>query len=175
MKALIIYESLFGNTKAVAEAVADGLRDTFEVELAEPGSMPPAADRDLLVIGAPTHAFGLSRPSTRQDAAKRGEIRPGAADVGIREYLDVSPLLPNLPAAAFDTRVNKPRLPGSAARKAHRRLRRLGCRLVSSPTSFWVTGTEGPLLEGELERAREWGVRLAAAARGTTSKQDLRP
>lgn len=165
MKALIIFESMFGNTEAVARAVADGLRDTFEVELAEPGAMPPAAGRDLLVIGAPTHAFGLSRPSTRQDAARQGGTRPGTAEAGIREYLDVSPLLPNLPAAVFDTRVARPRMPGSAAHKAHRRLRRLGCRPLCPPETFWVSGTKGPLLDGELDRARAWAVRLAAAAR----------
>ena len=71
-------------------------------------------------VGGPTHAFGLSRPGTRQDAPRQGDVRPGTADVGIREYLDISPMLTG-PATAFE--VNKPLLPGSAAHKAHRRLR----------------------------------------------------
>ncbi|HET6480490.1 MAG TPA: flavodoxin domain-containing protein [Actinoplanes sp.] len=163
MKALVIYESMFGNTEAVAHAVADGLGEAFEVRLAEAREIPSADGFDLLVVGGPTHAFGLSRPGTRQDAARQGDVRPGTADVGIREYLDVSPMLTGLTAAAFDTKVDKPLLPGSAAHKAHRRLRRLGCRMAQPPESFKVNGTTGPLVAGELDRARTWARQLAAA------------
>ncbi|XVU28091.1 flavodoxin family protein [Actinoplanes sp. CA-054009] len=162
MKALIVYESLFGNTEAVARAVADGLKDLFEVQLAEVREMPSADGADLLIVGAPTHAFGLSRPRTRQDAARQGETRPGTADVGLREYLDVSPPRPGLAAAAFDTRIGKPFVPGSAAHKAHRRLRRLGARMIRPPESFRVDGTTGPLATGELDRARTWAAEIAA-------------
>ncbi|GID32385.1 flavodoxin family protein [Paractinoplanes brasiliensis] len=163
MKALVVYESMFGNTEAVARAVADGLGEAFEVRLAEARDIPSTDDVDLLVVGAPTHAFGLSRPSTRQDAAKKGEVRPATADVGIREYLDLLPARADLAAAAFDTKVAKPALPGSAAHKAHRRLRRLGCRMARPPETFKVTGTTGPLLAGELERAQRWAAELATA------------
>lgn len=163
MQALVVYESMFGNTELVARAIAGGLGDACDVKIADAATIPSAAGMDLLVVGAPTHAFGLSRPSTRQDAARQGTIRPGAAEVGLREYLDVSPMLTGLAAAAFDTKVDRPRLPGSAARKAHRRLRRLGCRMLAPPESFPVTGTKGPLVEGAAERARQWAIRLAAA------------
>ena len=65
-------------------------------------------------------------------------------------------------AAAFDTRIDKPRVPGSAARAAEKRLRRLGFRFVAAAESFYVTGTKGPLVPGEVERARLWAEQVAA-------------
>ncbi|MFC7530091.1 flavodoxin family protein [Actinoplanes sp. GCM10030250] len=165
MKALVVYESMFGNTAEVARAVADGLVGTFDVTLADVHDMPPAAEADLLVVGAPTHAFGLSRPGTRTDAAKQGEVRAGAAAVGIREYLECSPQLPGLPVAAFDTKVKMRFLPGSAARTALRQLHGLGCRRVLPAESFRVDGTTGPLLAGELDRARQWAKSVATEYR----------
>jgi hypothetical protein len=162
MKALVIYESMFGNTERVARAIAEGLAERCEVTLADVATMPLALGTDLLVIGGPTHAFGMSRPSTRESATQQGAVRPQAVDVGIREYLDCSPRLPGLPAAAFDTKINKPFLPGSAARKAQRRLRGLGCRIVLPAHSFLVTGTAGPLGEQQEQQARRWGADLAA-------------
>ncbi len=73
-------------------------------------------------------------------------------------------------AAAFDTRIKKPRLPGSAARAAEKRLRRLGFRILAPATSFYVTGTLGPLLGGEPQRARRWGELLGS--RFTTVRRD---
>jgi hypothetical protein len=160
MKALVVYESMFGNTELIAQAVAQELESAFDVTLAPAHDIPSADGVDLLVVGAPTHAFSLSRPGTREDAVRQGSTR--RPDVGLREYLDVSPML-TCAAAAFDTRVDKPRLPGSAARRAHRRLRRLGCRLPTAPESFRVSGTRGPLLPGEVDRARRWAGRVAAA------------
>ena len=162
MRALVVYESMFGNTAALARAVADGLGDTFEVTLADVHDSPPASDADLLVVGAPTHAFGMSRPATRTDAAKQGEVRTGAQEVGIREYLERSPQLAGLPVAAFDTKVKMRFLPGSAAREALRRLRGLGGRPVLPAENFRVAGTTGPLLDGELDRARRWAQAVAA-------------
>lgn len=161
MRALVVYESMFGNSEAIARAVADGLGDVFDVTLADVSAMPSADGVDLLVVGGPTHAFGLSRPATRADASKQGTIRAGAADVGLRDYLDVSPALTGIAAAAFDTRV-KALVPGSAAHKAHRRLRRLGCRMLLPAESFRVNGMTGPLVDGEVERARRWATALAA-------------
>lgn len=161
MKALVVYESMFGNTEAVARAVADRLSEAFDVTLSDVRTMPPARDVDLLVVGAPTHAWGLSRPSTRVDAARQGTIREGATEVGLREYLNLSPALTGVAAAAFDTRVDKA-WAGSAARKAHRELRRLGCRTILPAKNFAVAGTTGPLVEGERERAARWAAELAA-------------
>ena len=161
MKALVVYESMFGNTETIARAVADGLAETCEVTLADVASAPSAEGMDLLVAGAPTHAFGLSRPSSREQAKQSGAVRAGATAAGLREYLAAAPPLTGLAAATFDTRVDKP-ITGSAARTAHRRLRRLGCRMLVPPTGFRVAGTAGPLLAGEADRARRWAAGLAA-------------
>ena len=116
------------------------------------------------MIGGPTHAFGMSRPSTRESAGQQGGVRPHALDLGIREYLDLLPQLPGMPAAAFDTKIDKPFLPGSAARRAHRQLRRLGCHMVLPAQSFLVRDTAGPLEVHEEKSARQWGANLAALA-----------
>jgi flavodoxin-like protein len=165
MKAMVIYESQFGNTEAIARAVAEGLGAACEVTLADVSTVPSTAGQDLLVLGGPTHAFGLSRPRTREDAGRMATVRRGATEIGLREYLNLSPTLAGLAAATFDTRIDKPRLPGSAARKAAHQLRRLGCRMVAAPESFRVTGTLGPLLAGESDRARRWAEGIAAALR----------
>jgi len=129
----------------------------FEVTVADVRTMPRAFGMDVIVVGGPTHAFGMSRPATREDAGE------GVADVGLREWLDTSPLLTGIAAAAFDTKVDKP-LTGSAGRKANGRLRRLGCRVLVPAESFHVGGTPGPLADGERERARRWGETVAEAA-----------
>jgi flavodoxin len=163
VKALVIYESMFGNTEAVARAVAEGMSDRFDVVVADVRTMPRAFGMDLIVVGAPTHAFGMSRPATRADAVRQGADRENVAEVGLREWLDTSPQLARTAAAAFDTKIDN-RMAGSAARKASRKLRRLGCRVIARPESYHVTGTPGPLMDGERERARQWGEKVAADA-----------
>ena len=170
MRPLVVYESMFGNTERIARAVADGLSETFEVTFADVNSMPPASGMDLIVAGGPTHAFGLSRPSTREQATRQGTVGSDAAGAGLREYLNCSPPLTDIPAVAFDTKVNKPRMPGSAAHKAQRQLRRLGCRIVLPAQSFFVSGTTGPLITGEEKRARDWGLALASAVMAAQHK-----
>jgi flavodoxin len=167
MKALVVYESMFGNTATIARTVADALGGHFEVTLAEAHAAPPAVGMDLVVVGGPTHAFGMTRPATRADAVRQGST--AAADFGLREWLDGCPTLTGTPAAAFDTRMSSP-LFGSAAHKAHRRLRRLGCVTVVPPQSFRVSGTPGPLLDGELDRAVRWAESVAQAALAAAHK-----
>lgn len=165
-RALVVYESMFGNTAAVAEAVASGLGGRLQVSLREVGSASTVvpADIDLLVVGGPTHAFGLSRPSTRSDAAEETDRPLVSTGLGLREWLDAATSQGlTCRAAAFDTRAARPRLPGSAARAAVRRLRRAGFQPVAAPASFYVTGTTGPLVEGELDRARRWAEGVAAS------------
>jgi hypothetical protein len=82
---------------------------------------------------------------------------------GLREWLTSLQAPAGVAAAAFDTRISKPRLPGSAARAAEKRLRRLGLRMVAPAASFYVEGTSGPLLEGEQERARRWGQSVGSS------------
>lgn len=164
MRVLVVYESMFGNTEAVARAVADGLRGRVDVELHEVAKAPVSERVDLIVAGGPTHAFSLSRPATRTDAIAQGATR-GKEIIGLREWLGHLPRATQVESfAAFDTRVDKVRrLPGSAAAKAARIARRLGY-VPAGQESFYVADTMGPLVHGELERARTWGVLLAAQA-----------
>ncbi|WP_084965796.1 flavodoxin family protein [Thermoactinospora rubra] len=165
MYALVVYESMFGNTERIAQAIADGLGTSMAVQVTEVGSAPRILGEDvgLLVVGGPTHAFGMSRPSTRASAAQQMDGPLVSRGVGVREWLAAlhTPSA-RLASAAFDTRIWKPRLPGSAAKAARRALRRLGVRAVAPPESFYVADTQGPLVDGEVERARRWGEQLAA-------------
>ena len=112
-------------------------------------------DADLLVVGAPTHAFGLSRPGTREDAHHRG----GALlTTGVREWLDAATEA-HLKVATFDTHIRH--VPGAASSKAAKRLRALGCGVLVDPEKFYVKDADGPLLPGELDRARAWGTEIA--------------
>ena len=164
MRALVVFESMFGNTEEVARAVAEGLSSRMAVDVrGVDGAPAPLPDElALIVVGGPTHALSLSRPSTRADAARQSGGPVTGTPTGLREWLAS---LGRAPAgtlgAAFDTRVHAP-VPGSAARRASKRLRRLGVRVVAPATTFWVAGTPGPLLDGELDRARRWGEELAA-------------
>lgn len=162
MRALVVFESMFGDTETIARAVADGLSDAIRVDIVDVATAPRVdADVDLLVVGGPTHAFGMSRSNTRNDAVRQGG-RSAAVDVGVREWLDEQRPTSTARAAVFDTRIKKWFIPGSAARSAADVLRRRGFRLVAPPESFRVTGTAGPLATGEEDRARQWGRLLAA-------------
>lgn len=167
MRALVVYESMFGNTHRIADAIADGMSDAAEVTVADVADAPAQipADVELVVVGGPTHTFSMSRDSTRREAVGRGA---DDTDVlrGIREWLEaLSPSDPVRTFAAFDTRVDVPLLPGAASRAATRRARKLGFA-VTEPASFLVEGYEGPLREGQLDRAREWGHGLTEQLAG---------
>ena len=166
MRALVVFESMFGNTKEIADAVGAGIGTCMPVDVVEVGTAPACdAGVAFLVVGGPTHAFGLSWPSTRADAATKAGGPVVSSGTGLREWFDTLDLPAlRLPAATFATRIRKPRVPGSAAQGAARRLRRLGCHLVVPPLSFWVEDVMGPLSGGELERARRWGEELAILA-----------
>jgi hypothetical protein len=165
MRALVVYESMFGNTEQVARQVADGLAGHAQVELREVSEAPAQPDEllDLVVLGGPTHAFSMSRASTREDARRQGATH-GEVYTGLREWLDGLPPGAHHPmVAAFDTRVTKVRrIPGSAARKAARVADHLGYRVTEKPESFFVEDVDGPLAAGELERARAWGDEVGA-------------
>jgi flavodoxin len=163
MKVLVVYESLFGNTQEVARAVANGLSEHLDVELVEVAQAfaMPTEPLDLIVVGGPTHVFSLTRPSTRADAFKQGATQ-GSASVGLREWLEQLRQGERTEfVAAFDTRVAKVRhLPGSAAKAAAKLARKRGYATAIQPESFYVEDVAGPLLDGELDRARAWGERL---------------
>jgi hypothetical protein len=164
MRAVVVYESLWGNTEKVARAVGDELGRTMSVRVFDVESAPPTVDDyDLVVVGGPTHGFSMTRPSTREGAVTQNGA-PRAPAVGIREWLEQLPHI-SVPvkAVAFDTRVDKPRLPGSAAKAARHELRSLGFDVSMKAKSFRVHGYEGPLVDGELGRAVEWARQVEAA------------
>ncbi len=164
-RALVVYESMFGNTEQIAAAVARGLQleevDTGLVEVSS-ASNELTSGLDLLVVGGPTHAFSLSRTSTRADAVRQGAPEQ-RAQLGLREWLE-SVRLPQGQApevASFSTMVTKVRwVPKSAGSTAAHLARRHGLRATRRPMGFLVDDTRGPLLGGELERAVAWGRRL---------------
>ena len=167
VKAIVVYESLWGNTEQVARSIAAGLIRHLEVTVVEVAGAPETIPDDvaLTVVGGPTHAFSLSRPQTRHDAFKQGATQGGEA-VGIREWLGRLHRTDHAgPVATFDTRVDKVRrLPGSAAKKAAKLAHHEGFAAAAEPESFYVSDTEGPLLAGELDRAHDWGARLGEDA-----------
>jgi len=131
IRAQVVYESMFGNTEKVARAIREGLEQAVDTELARVDRCPatvPAGVR-LLVVGGPTHAFSMSRASTRAEASSQGDVVM-PPETGIREWIDgLDPPDGRVVVATFDTRVTKARrLPGSAAKAAARALRRRGVR-----------------------------------------------
>ncbi|CAN5123815.1 flavodoxin family protein [soil metagenome] len=157
MRALVVFESLWGNTEQVARAIAGELESTMSVDVVDSDAAPATLEGyDLLVVGGPTHAFSMTRPATREGAVKQNGA-PGAPSRGIREWIAQLPTgALQLPAVTFDTRVDSPRLPGSAAKGARHELRSLGFDVRIKPKSFHVHGYGGPLVEGELHEATEW-------------------
>ena len=161
MRSLVVFESMWGNTEKVARAVAGGLEGGGPVLVLEVSSVKPhdLEGIGLLLVGGPTHAFSMSRKTTRDDAVNRGAPWT-STQIGIRDWLDGLPEA-QVPVATFDTRVEKTKhLPGSAAKKAAKKVRRHHAGRVVATESFWVDDYEGPLLDGELERATEWGRSL---------------
>ncbi|HEY7626262.1 MAG TPA: flavodoxin domain-containing protein [Ilumatobacteraceae bacterium] len=171
MRAFVVYESLYGNTRQIAEAVADGLRFSVDAETALAGDVRAASVEgfDLVVVGAPTHAWSLSRRRTREAAAvevekRAGHVTTAAVDVGVREWMRSVRVGPLCRGVAFDTRLDQPRfITGSAVRAIERGLLAAGFSIFARANSFKVTGQTGPLATGELERARLWGEALGRA------------
>ncbi|MDP3894351.1 flavodoxin domain-containing protein [Nocardioides sp.] len=163
MRALVVYESMFGNTEEIARAIGAGLAEQLEVDVISINHAPHtvSAEVSLLLVGGPTHAFSLSRKRTREDAVRQGAH--AITESGLREWLDqFQPAGSQLHVRTFDTRVTKVRrLPGSAAAAAARRARRRGLSHVHRGESFYVTGVAGPLDAHEAERATEWGRQVA--------------
>ena len=104
----------------------------------------------------------MTRPATRAEAVQRATGPVSDRATGLREWVEsLPPQEEGRLAATFDTRATKVRsLPGSAARGAARAMRRAGFRLVVPSASFYVGDVEGPLDDGELDRARAWGRAL---------------
>lgn len=173
MKAIVVYESMYGNTRHVAEAVARGLGEAGTVEVLtvlDAAAVDPG-DYDLVVVGGPTHIHGMSTESTRHVAQEAAESSSGhlvmeadAAVEGVREWIQTYSGIPGT-AAAFDTRFDGAHLlTGRASKRIDKHLRHAGFTMLASPESFLVTGKETHLLPGEETRAQAWGEFLAARA-----------
>ena len=174
MRAVVVYESMFGNTHAIADAIGKGIGQGLEpvdnvivVPVVEAGR-ERLGDSDLLVVGGPTHFHGMSRTRTRKWAGSTA-LKPkndlaldrNAQGPGVRDWLR-SLGRGHTKVAAFDTRFKGPAvLRGRASRVISRKLRRHGFEEVAKPESFFVT-LQNHLEPGEEARAQEWGERLAA-------------
>ena len=179
-RALVVYESMYGNTEKIASAICAGLRQSVHTEMVPAHQAPTVLPGDvrLLVVGGPTHAFSMSRASTRQEARKQHEVVM-PIEIGIREWLGM--LTDNtrsssrrrgtrVDVATFDTRIAKVRrLPGSAARSAAKVLHRLGYRSSLGSASFFVDESTGPIREAEIDHARRWGEELGRLLTGSVT------
>ncbi|MEV5988023.1 hypothetical protein AB0L85_23890 [Streptomyces sp. NPDC052051] len=158
MNVLVITESCFGNTSRVAEAIATGLRSRDATVTVAAAASGPALDGvHLLILGAPTHNMGIPSPASRRQAREKGGQAPAT---GVAEWLEALPGDPGCRVAAFDTVTGTGFFSGSAAKAIEKRLRRRSVS-VSARKSFLVTSTQGPLADGELDRAEQWGASLA--------------
>jgi len=157
MKALVVYDSVFGNTEQIAQAIENALGPREDVEILRVNDVKPErlTGLDLLIVGSPTRGF---RPTE-----------------GITDFLKRIPSggLEGLKMAAFDTRLSTAdigsptlrfivKIGGYAAKRIADRLKKSGGESEVPPEGFFVEGTEGPLKEGELERAADWARQIMA-------------
>ncbi len=147
MKALIVYDSVYGNTEQIAKAVAGAITPSDGVKVLRAGEANPSEleSIDLLIVGSPTQG-GRPTPAIQDFLNKVSE-----------------PAIKGINVAAFDTRFSTRWVGifGYAAGKIADSLKRKGATLVASPEAFFVKGKEGPLKDGELERAASWAKEIA--------------
>ncbi|MFW9905235.1 MAG: flavodoxin family protein [Candidatus Thorarchaeota archaeon] len=142
MEGLIIYDSVYGNTEQIAQAIGNALSSQMDVEVIRINDMNTIklTGLKLLIIGSPTH--GGSATEAVQDFLK---------------HLSES-TIQDINVAAFDTRLTTRlvKIFGYASGKIANSLKKKGGILIASPEPFFVQGRKGPLKEGELERAARW-------------------
>jgi flavodoxin len=164
VRALVVYESMYGNTKRIARAIGDGLATGLEVDVFEVDSAPRSTDGyDIILVGGPTHAFTMSTRQSRADTVKKADSAVVSVGIGIRDWIDsVAPHRETTQFATFDTRYDKPTwITGSAARRAASRMQQRGFHRLSPAMSFFIEHAEGPLADGQIDQAFEWGERMA--------------
>ncbi len=173
MRTVVVYESMYGNTHRIADAIGRGLAPGGDVSVVPVAGAAPEVlgGADLVVVGGPTHVHGMSRLTTRRAAVEERKdddlvIDPAASGPGLREWLS-SLDGAGVAAAAFDTRVGGPAaVTGRASKGIAKELRGHGFALMTEPESFLVDKTSR-LKPGEEERAEAWGAALAAAQRAS--------
>jgi hypothetical protein len=170
-RALVVYESFFGDALAVARAVAAGIAPHLPADVVGAADAPDELGPDvrLLVVGGPNHRTGMPTWATRQHAMDVSGTETDVPVTGLHEWLDTVRLSegPVVAAAAFDTRLDHIWMLGHldhAARTEERLLRRDGAVLLAPAEHFRVATGAGPLVSGEQERARRWGESLALRA-----------
>lgn len=145
MKALVIYDSLYGNTEQIAKAIGGGIGADAKVVRSAEADIGALGGYDLIIVGAPTQA---GRPMKTAQA-----------------FLDKIPAgaLKDKKVAAFDTRGKTwiVKIFGWAADRIAKALVEKGGNLIVPAEGFFVKATKGPLVEGELERASAWGKAIA--------------
>jgi len=151
MRALIVYDSVYGNTEKIARAIAEAISPSGEVKVVQAGEASPSEleSIDLLIVGSPTHG-GRPTPAIQDLINKMPQ-----------------PSLQGINVAAFDTRIPTKlvRVFGYAAGRIAGNLKKKGGTLVASPEGFFVTASKGPLKEGELERAAGWAKGILESKR----------
>lgn len=172
MRAVIVYESMFGNTRTIAERIGEGMRKQFDVKVVpvDAATADVVDDADVVIVGGPTHAHGLPFPGSRKNAsemaAKDGSdvvFESHATDTGLREWFAQLGAGEGRFAAAFDTRATGPAFfTGKASHGIARRLRHHGFH-IGAVKSFLVKST-GHLVDGEADRATLWGESVASVA-----------
>lgn len=166
MRAMVVYETSFGNTGLIAEAVWRGVAEQIPgAQLhrvdAAPTTLPSTVE--LLVVGGPKQAFGMGRPSRPSTHNPDHARVPITTTTVLREWLHRLEVPEGqVSAATFDTRIHLPLGTGTGALGAVNLLRRSGFEVTGEAESFFVDGIKGPLREGELERAHAWGRSLTA-------------
>ena len=168
-RALVVYESVFGDAKQIAMAIAEGLATRLPVDIAAARDAPTQVSDDvrMLVVGGPNHAMGMPREATREGAVKQYGAEIADTSFGLHEWLDQVQLPPVMNAAAYDTRMDHPKLVvklDHASKTEEKLLKAHGATLVADAEHFHVTDTKGPLADGEEERASRWGSALAEQA-----------
>lgn len=176
MPAVVVYESMFGNTRKVAEAIARGIGqriDTVAVPVAQ-ATPEVMAGAELVVVGGPTHMHSMSRPSSRRMAGEMARkpdsgvsLEPDATGDGLREWF-ASLGQVDAECAAFDTRgAGSPLLTGRASKRIQRLLGRHGGRRLRAPRSFLI-GKDNTIAPDELTCAEQWGAELARLTQSHT-------
>ncbi|EFC80423.1 flavodoxin family protein [Parafrankia sp. EUN1f] len=173
MAILIVTESYFGNTLMIARSIAAGLArvagaESVTVVGPDRAAAGTPADLKLLVVGAPTHGFSMPRQQSRRQAVEKGAVAGEEPGAGVREWIERIALRPDLRVVSFDTSVKMRFQPGTASKAIFRALRKRGFRYSERGPSFYVTGTEGPLVDGEVERAERWGAQLGRSLKQKT-------